>query len=549
MLRFEFFISRRTLHSESQGKKVSKPILRIATLSITLAVVVNLLTLAIVKGFKSEIRTKLVGFGSHMLITDVANNSFYEGEPIQKKQEFVSQIKETSGVKEIFPVAYKAVIFQSDDQEKKLTIDGKDSSYTTREIKGAVLKGLDATADLSFFKENLVSGRLPHLNSEVSSSEILISQDLAKALNIALNQEIRAFFIKQKPIKRFFKVVGIYRTGLEEFDDKIALTDIRNIQQISDWGITAHISIEDSLINNKLLIKAIKLNQTKKMNFDWGKGFSDRSGFLLTPTKDTTIRLIVSIISGNQNQIDTGYLLLKKIQLNTANEGLKEYTSDNGLNYRIQFGEGAFDVTEIPGSGTCDQWVTGFELNVKDWDQLEKKATELKKRFNLIPTEHGETMRISTIKENQADLFLWLDFLDINVVIIVLLMILIGVINMSSALLVLILSRTSFIGILKAMGAPYPMIRKIFILKALYIILKGVVLGNTIGLLLYLAQKHLKLISLDPNVYYLNKVPMLLTFTDLVLLNVIVIGVCLVAMLIPSLIISRIKPAQSIKFN
>jgi len=549
MLKFEFFISRRTLHSESKGKKVSKPILRIATLSIALAVVVNLLTLAIVKGFKSEIRAKLVGFGSHMLITDVANNSFYEGEPIHKTQQFVSQIKSTPGVKAIFPVAYKAVIFQSDDQQKKININGIDSTYSTREIKGAILKGIDSTADLSFFKENLVFGRIPNVKSSFVTAELVLSEQVANELNVQLNEEIRAFFIKQQPIKRFFKVVGIYRTGLEEFDDKIALTDIRNIQQLSDWGITSHITIEDSLVKQQLLIKATQLNPTKQVTFDWGHGPTDKSGFLFHPTQDTTFRLIVVSRSANHQQVDTSYIRFKKINPIHNQSTLKEYIKQNGLVYHVQPGNSTFEATEIPGNGTSDQWVTGFELNIENWDKLGETANQLKKRFNLIPTEHGENMRISTIKENQADLFLWLDFLDINVIIIVILMILIGIINMSSALLVLILSRTSFIGILKAMGAPYAMIRKIFILKALYIILKGVLYGNAIGLILYFTQKNLKLISLDPTVYYLNKVPVLLTFTDIILLNIVVIGVCLVAMLIPSIVISRIKPAQSIKFN
>jgi lipoprotein-releasing system permease protein len=128
-------------------------------------------------------------------------------------------------------------------------------------------------------------------------------------------------------------------------------------------------------------------------------------------------------------------------------------------------------------------------------------------------------------------------------------MIIIGIINMGSALLVMIIVRTNFIGILKAMGATNWSIRKIFIFQASQLILKGLLYGNLIGLALCYLQSTFGIFKLDPTVYYLSQVPIELTFMHWLLLNVLSFVVCAAALLIPSVIISRISPIKSIKFD
>jgi len=128
-------------------------------------------------------------------------------------------------------------------------------------------------------------------------------------------------------------------------------------------------------------------------------------------------------------------------------------------------------------------------------------------------------------------------------------MLIIGVINMGSALLVMILLRTPFIGLMKAMGANNWTLRKIFLYQVGVLILKGMFWGNLIGIGLCLIQEHFQILKLNPEVYYLTAVPIELSFLSIILINVVTLIICLSAMLIPSWVISRINPSKSIKFN
>jgi lipoprotein-releasing system permease protein len=159
------------------------------------------------------------------------------------------------------------------------------------------------------------------------------------------------------------------------------------------------------------------------------------------------------------------------------------------------------------------------------------------------------SLSVRSIIDDQSDIFIWLGFLDINVVIILTLMILIGIINMGSTLLVIILVRTNFIGILKSIGANDWSIRKIFLIQAGNLILKGLIYGNLIGLLLCALQYYFGVIRLNPEIYYLNRVPIELTFGSWLLLNCVTLVVCLSALIIPSIVITKIAPAKAIRFD
>ena len=155
----------------------------------------------------------------------------------------------------------------------------------------------------------------------------------------------------------------------------------------------------------------------------------------------------------------------------------------------------------------------------------------------------------TSIKNNQREIFVWLDFLDINVVIILVLMILIGIINMGSALLVLILIRSNFIGMMKAMGATNWCIRKIFLIQATFLISRGMLWGNIIGVGICLAQKYFGIFKLNPEVYYLSEVPIELTLSHWLILNLGTLLVCVLALILPSIVITRISPVKAIKFD
>jgi lipoprotein-releasing system permease protein len=536
------------LKSEAKGKKVSRPIVRISIISISLAIVVNLITIAVVTGFQHEVRKKVAGFGSHILITNSGENSIFESDPILKNQDFYPTLAKEKGIASIDYVAYKPILLQANKKEN-----------IQQEITGAVLKGVDQTYNFEFYKNHLKAGRLPKFNSKNVSYELLISKRIAQDLNLSLNEKVAGFFVKNQPIKRLFTIVGIYETGLEEFDKKFVLGDIQIVQQLNDWGIQTAIRISDTLMNNELLIKAEVTGGNGNYSYDWGNGFERYAGFTLCPTKDTLIRLIVAeknySLSKQALKSDTAYL---KINVNGAtsfqflleNDAIQRvFLDEAGNHYNILTKGTAIECQQIDGSGTSNKFVGGFEVNVDKWEELPEIVAKLKKRFDLIPTKNNEQLSVKSIIDTESDIFIWLGFLDLNVLIIVILMLVIGIINMGSALLVLILVRTNFIGIFKAMGANNWTIRKIFLIQAGFLILKGMIIGNVIGLVLCGIQYYFGIITLNPEVYYLNKVPIELTFSAWVLLNFGTLFVCLTALLIPSFVITKIQPIKAIRFN
>jgi lipoprotein-releasing system permease protein len=158
-------------------------------------------------------------------------------------------------------------------------------------------------------------------------------------------------------------------------------------------------------------------------------------------------------------------------------------------------------------------------------------------------------VKVVSIFDLEQDLFNWLAFLDINVIIILVLMLLIGIINMGSALLVLIIIRSNFIGLMKAMGGSNRQLRRIFLIQAAYLVGSGMFIGNIAGLALYALQRFTGMLTLNPEVYYLDRVPVELTLNSFLLLNLGSFVVCMTALLLPSALIARVNPVKTIKFN
>ncbi|MFM8244000.1 MAG: ABC transporter permease, partial [Crocinitomicaceae bacterium] len=183
-------------------------------------------------------------------------------------------------------------------------------------------------------------------------------------------------------------------------------------------------------------------------------------------------------------------------------------------------------------------YISGYEIGLTDFSNLEGKAEQLRNQLQLKPDKYGNLVQVTTVKEVESDLFAWLDFLDVNVYIIITLMLLIGVINVGSAILVIIVVRTNFVGIMKAMGASNWSIRKVFVYEAGYLIVKGLVLGNVLGIGLCYLQMKWKVFLLDPSVYYLDAVPIHFSWMNLLLINLLTIVVCLLALVIPSIVVT-----------
>ena len=209
-----------------------------------------------------------------------------------------------------------------------------------------------------------------------------------------------------------------------------------------------------------------------------------------------------------------------------------------------------FDATYVVGDirhiQRINKWnedqVGAFEVFLDDFTQIKEKGQEI---YKEIPSTYNST----TIEEKYYSIFEWLKLFDFNIVIILIVMIIVATINMIVALLVLILERTQMIGILKALGANNWNIRKIFLYNASYLIIRGLLIGNTIAIGLLLIQKHFGLIKLNPENYYVNVAPVDINPLHIIILNLGTILICFLVLLIPSYIITKISPVKAIRFD
>ena len=161
----------------------------------------------------------------------------------------------------------------------------------------------------------------------------------------------------------------------------------------------------------------------------------------------------------------------------------------------------------------------------------------------------GSTLDSKTITEKYSYIFEWLKLFDFNIIVILIVMILVATINMVVALLVLILERTQMIGILKALGTCNWSVRKIFLYNAAYLIIKGLFWGNFIGIALLLIQQHFGVIQLPPENYYVTQAPVYINWTYILALNLLTVLVCLMVLIIPSYIITKISPVRAIRYD
>ncbi len=529
--------------------------------------IVNIITIAIVTGFQQEVRQKISGFGSHIFIMSAGEGSLYESAPFVEDDKLKTSILGVEGIKTIQPVGFKPVLFQSNKSEITYKLpDGRDTVEYQLEVSGSIVKGVTENFNWNFFQEHLIEGRVPHIRKDSLSNEILISQKLALQLAYNVNDEVSAFFVRNQPVKRKFKIVGVYRSGMEEFDQKIVIGDLKYVQELNDWGIHANIHLADTLdAGGNLIIYGDVTGGNGNYRYDWGKGFERHKGFITCPRKDTLIRLIASDYwtdidaSLLETTIpDTSYLEIKiegdknspcNIQLNELDEIDKNYLNEDGSKYLVNAGNKTITFTSTQGKGSSSNYIGGLEVIINNWNDLELIFEKVNKMVAFKPDERGQILKATSIIDNENDIFIWLSFLDINVWIILTLMVLIGIINMGSALLVLILIRSNFIGLLKSMGASNWYIRKIFLYQAGFLIGRGMIYGNIIGITLCVLQQQFGLFPLNAEVYYLSEVPIQLNLIHIILLNAGTMIVCLSALFIPSMVISRIQPAKSIKFN
>ena len=196
-----------------------------------------------------------------------------------------------------------------------------------------------------------------------------------------------------------------------------------------------------------------------------------------------------------------------------------------------------------------DDMVTGAELTVNDFKQLSTTANDIINRVNRTQDQYGNTFSSKTIRELSPQIFSWLDLLDLNVWIILAIMTAVAVVTMISGLLIIILERTTMIGVLKALGARNSTVRHTFLWFAAFIIGKGLLIGDALALALILLQKFTGFAKLDPQTYYVDVVPVELDWTLIVALNIATMLIALFVLIAPSYLVSHIHPAKSMRYE
>jgi len=239
-LNLELFIAKRLVTGKESKGYVSRSIVRIATIGISLGLAVMLISVAVVTGFKNQISDKVIGFGAHLQIEYFDSNASYETNPIASNQKFLPKLKSIPGIKHVLIFGIKAGIIKAND-----------------EIQGVVLKGVGSDYDWSFFKRNLVDGSVFEVSDSVKTNKILISKYISSLLKLKTGDDVAMYFIQNSTRMRRFKIAGIYETGLQEFDKIYVIGDIKHVQKLNDWD-SAQISGFEISINKLKHIDKMK---------------------------------------------------------------------------------------------------------------------------------------------------------------------------------------------------------------------------------------------------------------------------------------------------
>lgn len=552
-LNTELYIAKRMLEKGTGDKKVSKPIVFLAIAGITLGIAVMILSISIASGFQKEVREKIVGFGSHVQISSSYNNVSFESSPLLINDIPILEIEKDKAVENVQVYAYKPAIMQAKDS-KMSSEDGE----VIRDIQGVIFKGISNDFNPDFFRKHLKEGIIPSYNDNSISDSILISKYIASKLQLATNDKVSTFFVKQEgPKQRSLIVAGIYETGLEDFDKQFCFMDIDHVRKLNEWGVSAFLQIQEECKHGFLVLEAKVFGGNKNYRYSWNKssfGVEDKQ--LLCPVKDTVIELIASDFQSNgyldpEEQVsiaDTAWLTIEVeggelLNCNCSQENSPlnlEYLNDSVISF--EFKGKSIQTTLRTSGGSASQYSGGVEVLLKEFNQLEKGE-------DIIESYVGPQFNVTTIVNQNEEIFNWLEMLDMNVYIIIGLMILVAIINMTSALMVLILEKTQMIGILKSLGATNWSVRKVFIYNGAYLIFKGMIYGNLLALIVIFLQNQFHIITLPQENYYVSVVPMDYPVLAMFFVNLGAFFVCYLALVLPSYIVTKITPVKAIKFD
>ena len=403
----EWKIAQRLYFSDENHQRSSRPAVRVALGGIIIGVLVMIVAMSVVVGFKQEITQKVAGFGSHIQVVNFDNNSTYEMQPIYVSDSLLQTIRAIEHVTHVSTFASKPGIIKTDSA-----------------FQGIIFKGTDYW---TYFEQNIVEGTLP-----TEANEVLLSTELAKQLQLHVGDNFLCYFVQDDLRVRRLYITGLYNTCMSEMDKLFVLGDIALVRQLNAW---------------------------------------------------------------KENQ------------------------------------------------------VSGIEVLVDDLRQLENTTHDVYFLTANRLDENGNALYTQNLQQMNPNIFGWLDLLDMNVVIIIILMLCVSGFSIVTGLIILILDSVQLIGTLKALGADNQFVRRIFIYQAIMLIGKGMLWGNAIGLVLCALQYFTRAIPLDAASYYVSYVPMAFPWIGWVLLNIGTLLVSWLILLAPSAIITQISPAKVMHFE
>ncbi len=433
-MRTDFYIAKRLYYRESGNNNQelghdeqsltrsprtgrTSPAVRVALWGMVIGVLVMIITIAIVVGFKQTIQEKVVGFGAHIQVVNFDNNNTYEMQPISINDTLLTKIRNVEGVVSATPFATKPGMIKTADAFQAIIFKGQ----TTKD------EGQKTEGGLDFFSSNLISGQMPQKRNEV-----IISRLLSRMMNLDVDSTFICYFIQDQVRARKFTISGIYNTDFSEYDSRFIIGNISQIQQLNGWDTTQ---------------------------------------------------------------------------------------------------------------------VSGIECMINDFDNLEEITNRVYFRTANQEDADGNFLYTQNIQQINPAIFSWLDLLDMNVIVIIVLMLCVSGICMCSGLIILILEGIQFIGIMKALGASNSLIRRIYLWQAAFLIGKGMLIGNLIGLTLCALQYFCYLIPLDPTAYYVSYVPISFAWGWWAALNLGTFAVSMLIMLFPSIVVTKISPAQVMRYE
>lgn len=405
--RTEWKIASRLYFSEEGKARTSRPAVRVALGGIIIGVVVMIVAICVVVGFKQEVQRKVAGFGSHIQVVNFDNNATYELQPVDISDSLINKLQGLHHVKKVSTFASKPGILKTDSA-----------------FQGIIFKGTDYW---EYFADNLVVGSLP-----TSANEVIISTVLASQLHLTVGDQILCYFVQESLRVRKLYISGLYNTCMSEMDRMFVLGDIALVRQLNHWK---------------------------------------------------------------------------------------------------------------------DSQASGIEVLVDDLKYLHEVADRVYFATANRLDEAGNAFYTQTLEQLNPQIFGWLDLLDMNVIIIILLMLCVSGFSIITGLIILILESVNLIGTLKALGANNQFVRRIFIYEAILLVGKGMVFGNIIGLGLVALQHFTRIIPLDAATYYVSYVPMAFPWGWLIILNLGVLAISWLVLLAPSAIVSQISPAKVMHFE